>query len=120
MGIQSTSPMIVVANRLPFIVGKDDQGNMVRMQWWVTEQRSGFFAVGQFAVGQLAVGENVSFGLVKLGQIRLGSSRFFFLTANCPTAKNPRADQTIMRRPHDAIWTAVLILVANNFRNSNR
>jgi len=32
MGIQSTSPMIVVANRLPFIVGKDDQGNMVRMQ----------------------------------------------------------------------------------------
>ena len=28
---------------------------------------------------------------VRLSQIRLGSVRFFFLTANCPAAKNPRA-----------------------------
>ena len=41
----------------------------------------GFFAVGQFAVRKMLVS-------VRLGQIRLG---FFFLTMNCPTAKNSRA-----------------------------
>jgi len=32
MTVQSTSPIIVVANRLPFIIAKDAQGNMVRKQ----------------------------------------------------------------------------------------
>ena len=46
---------------------------------------------GFFAVGHFSVKKNVSFGQVRLGQVRLGSVGFCF-TANCPSAKNPRAD----------------------------
>ena len=52
----------------------------------------GQFAVGQFAIGQFTVRKNVSFGQVRLGQVKLDQVRFFFLTVNCPTAKNPRPE----------------------------
>ena len=53
-------------------------GNLFNGEHWGKEDAHGFFAVGQFAVKKMLVSD-------RLGQIK------FSLTANCSTAKNPRA-----------------------------
>ena len=35
MVVNSTSPLVVVANRLPFVITKDAQGNFARKHRWV-------------------------------------------------------------------------------------
>ena len=61
---------------------------------------------GFFAVVQSAVKKNVSFVWVRLGQIRLVELGFFY-TANCPTAKNPRA---MGRKAHPSVCTQICIV----------